>query len=58
MRCFVLRRQDQYNDALANDRAFQQRYMFPAEAQISKKKTIQFEADEGIINSTAEGRLA
>jgi acetyl-CoA acetyltransferase len=51
----VLRRQDQYNDALANDRAFQQRYMFPAEAQISKKKTIQFEADEGIINSTAEG---
>jgi acetyl-CoA acetyltransferase len=51
----VLRRQDQYNDALANDRAFQQRYMVPAEAQISKKKTIQFEADEGIINSTAEG---
>jgi acetyl-CoA acyltransferase len=51
----VLRRQDQYNDSLANDRAFQRRYMFSAEVQVSKKKTIQVEADEGVTFSTAEG---
>ena len=51
----TLRRQEQYQDALADDRAFQKRYMFPAEVQISKKKTLLVEADEGIAASTAEG---
>jgi acetyl-CoA acetyltransferase len=51
----TLRRQAQYHDALANDRAFQKRYMFAAEVQISKKKTVTLEADEGINLSTPEG---
>ena len=51
----TLRRQGQYQDALANDREFQKRYMFPVEVQISKKKTFTLEADEGITASTAEG---
>ena len=51
----TLRRQEQYLDALARDREFQQRYMFPAEVQISKKKSILLEADEGITTSTREG---
>jgi acetyl-CoA acetyltransferase len=51
----TLRRQGQYQDALANDREFQKRYMFPVEVQISKKKTFTLEADEGIMASTAEG---
>jgi acetyl-CoA acetyltransferase len=51
----TLRRQEQYHDALANDREFQKRYMFAAEVQISKKKTISLEADEGITPSTKEG---
>ena len=54
----TLRRQEQYHDALANDRAFQKRYMFAAEVQISKKKTISLEADEGITPSTKEGLAA
>jgi acetyl-CoA acyltransferase len=54
----VLRRQEQYQDSLANDRAFQRRYMFSVEAQISKKKTIQVEADEGVPISTKEGLAA
>jgi acetyl-CoA acetyltransferase len=51
----TLRRQEQYQDSLANDREFQKRYMFPAEVQISKKKTITLDADEGITASTSEG---
>jgi len=51
----ALRRYEQYLDALADDRAFQKRYMFPVEIKVSKKKTIMFEADEGIMESTAEG---
>lgn len=51
----TLRRQAQYHDALANDRAFQKGYMFAAEVQLSKKKTITLEADEGITASTPEG---
>jgi len=46
---------EQYQDALKNDRAFQKRYMFPVEIQISKKKTITLDADEGIPPTTAEG---
>ncbi|HSH12608.1 MAG TPA: thiolase family protein [Desulfurivibrionaceae bacterium] len=51
----TLRRQAQYHDALDNDRAFQKRYMFAAEVQVSKKKTVTLEADEGITLSTPEG---
>jgi len=51
----TLRRYEQYQDALANDRAFQKRYMFPAEVQLSKKKTLTVEADEGVTATTKEG---
>ncbi|MBW1919707.1 MAG: thiolase family protein [Deltaproteobacteria bacterium] len=51
----TLRRYEQYQDALANDRAFQKRYMFPVEVRVSKKKTVVLEADEGITPTTAEG---
>src|SRR4030042_1464305 len=50
-----LRRYEQYHDALANDRAFQKRYMFPSEVSLGKKKTLLVEADEGITPTTAEG---
>jgi acetyl-CoA acetyltransferase len=51
----ALRRYTQYTEALANDRAFQKRYMFPVEVQLSKKKTLVIETDEGITETTAEG---
>ncbi|MBW2369409.1 MAG: thiolase family protein [Deltaproteobacteria bacterium] len=51
----ALRRYEQYTDALADDRAFQKRYMFPVEIKISKKKTITIDQDEGIMETTAEG---
>ena len=51
----ALRRYEQYLDALANDRAFQKQYMFPISLQVSKKKSIQLEADEGIMPTTREG---
>jgi acetyl-CoA acetyltransferase len=51
----TLRRQEQYQDALANEREFQKRYMFSVEVPVSKKKTLLLEADEGITSSTAEG---
>jgi acetyl-CoA acetyltransferase family protein len=51
----TLRRYEQYQDALADDRAFQKRYMFPVEVRLSKKKTAMIEADEGITPTTAEG---
>ncbi len=51
----TLRRQEQYQDGLAKDREFQKRYMFPVEVQISRKKTLTLEADEGISSSTKEG---
>jgi acetyl-CoA C-acetyltransferase len=51
----TLRRYAQYQDALADDNAFQKRYMFPVEIQISKKKTITVAADEGVMPSTADG---
>jgi acetyl-CoA acetyltransferase len=54
----ALRRYEQYQDALANDRAFQKRYMFPAEVRISKKKVLIIEEDEGITPTTAEGLAA
>ncbi len=51
----TLHRQGQYQQALAQDRAFQKRYMFPAEVQVSKKQRLTLEADEGVVSSTAEG---
>ncbi|MFH1153532.1 MAG: thiolase family protein [Pseudomonadota bacterium] len=51
----ALRRYEQYTDALANDRAFQKRYMFPVEVAVSKKKVLVVDQDEGIMPTTAEG---
>jgi acetyl-CoA acetyltransferase len=51
----TLRRYEQYQDALANDRAFQKRYMMPAEVSVGKKKTALIETDEGVTPTTAEG---
>ncbi len=51
----ALRRFEQYQEALADHRAFQKRYMFPAEARLSRKKVLVLEEDEGITPSTREG---
>jgi acetyl-CoA acetyltransferase family protein len=51
----TLRRYEQYLDALAEDRAFQKRYMFPVEVRVSKKKRLLVEEDEGVIPCTNEG---
>jgi acetyl-CoA acetyltransferase len=51
----TLRRYQQYTDALANDREFQRRYMYPVLINVSRKKTIMLEEDEGIMQTTAEG---
>jgi acetyl-CoA acetyltransferase len=47
-------RWEQYEMALADDRAFQKNYMYAIEAPISRKKTITLEADEGVMPVTAE----
>ncbi|MBA3010202.1 MAG: thiolase family protein [Proteobacteria bacterium] len=51
----ALRRAEQYADSLAFDRKFQKRYMFPVTINLSRKKTIQVETDEGIMPTTREG---
>jgi acetyl-CoA acetyltransferase len=51
----ALRRYEQYQMSLADDRAFQKRYMFPAEIRLSRKKSVLVEEDEGILPTTAEG---
>ena len=54
----VLRRLEQYSDAVADGRAFQKRYMsLPFEVPGSNLKKIQqtIEGDEGVFMSTAEG---
>jgi acetyl-CoA acetyltransferase len=51
----TLKRYEQYTDALANERAFQKRYMFPAEFKITKKKMGVLEEDEGVTPTTKEG---
>jgi len=51
----TLRRYEQYQDALANDRDFQKRYMFAPEVRVSRKKTVLVEEDEGVTPTTAEG---
>ena len=49
----TLRRYEQYSDALADDCAFQKRYMYPVMLQVSKKKTVMLEADEGVMETTS-----
>jgi acetyl-CoA acetyltransferase family protein len=44
----------QYEDALANDRAFQKRYMFPVEGTKSRKEKILLEEDEGLVKTSKE----
>jgi acetyl-CoA acetyltransferase len=54
----VLRREAQYRDALADDRAFQRRYMtlpFDVPAPGYRKTALTLAGDEGIKTSTAEG---
>ena len=54
----VLRRQEQYAMALADDSAFQKRYMslpFEVPTPNYKKVVASIEGDEGIVVSTAEG---
>jgi acetyl-CoA acetyltransferase len=54
----VLRRLEQYRDALANDRAFQKRYMtlpFEVPTRNFKKVDRTIAGDEGIFESTREG---
>lgn len=54
----TLRRHEQYRDALADDRAFQRRYMFPAEVKVNKKQYKTIQEDEGVIPTTREGLAA
>lgn len=54
----ALRRYEQYLAALANDRAFQRRFLFPLEVRAGKNKTILVEQDEGIMETTAVGLAA
>jgi len=51
----TVRRYEQYQDALARDREFQKRYMFPAEYRVDKKRSALLEADEGVYPTTREG---
>jgi acetyl-CoA acetyltransferase len=51
----TLRRYEQYTEALANDRAFQKRYMFYPEVNISKKTSVSVTEDGGVTNTTKEG---
>jgi acetyl-CoA acyltransferase len=53
----VLRRYEQYQDALANDRAFQRRYMVevPITDANFRKQTGALAADEGVFSITAGG---
>jgi acetyl-CoA acetyltransferase len=51
----ALRRYEQYTDALANDRAFQKRYMVAVEQRRGKKVVGLFEGDDGVFPTTAGG---
>jgi len=50
----TLKRYLQYLDSLANDRAFQKKYMAPVELRAGKK-TVVVDGDEGITECTEEG---
>jgi acetyl-CoA acetyltransferase len=51
----AINRYNKYAEALKNERAFQKGYMLPVEIQVTKKKTLLVEEDEGITPCTAEG---
>ena len=51
----VLRRFQQYQEGIANDRAFQKRYMFAPEVTVNRKKKKLMEEDEGWTPTSAEG---
>lgn len=51
----AIARYNKYTDALKKDREFQKRYMLPLEIQVSKKKSLVLETDEGITPCTEEG---
>lgn len=51
----AFRRYEQYQMALAEERAFQNNYMFAPEIRLSKKKSKRIEEDEGIFPTTREG---
>jgi acetyl-CoA acetyltransferase family protein len=51
----ALMRFGQYQDALADDRAFQKRFMVPVELKRGKKSDGVLDADEGVHTMTAEG---
>jgi acetyl-CoA acetyltransferase family protein len=51
----VLRRYEQFQEALANDRAFQKRYMFAPEVTVNRKTKKLVEVDEGWTPTSAEG---
>jgi acetyl-CoA acetyltransferase family protein len=48
-------RYEQYQQGLADDRAFQKRYMAPIEIRRRKKVVATIEADEGVQETTTEG---
>lgn len=51
----ALVRYEQYQDALADDRAFQKKYMVDVTIPVSRKKTIEVTSDEGVMPTTREG---
>ncbi|MCK7514416.1 MAG: hypothetical protein MZV70_67295 [Desulfobacterales bacterium] len=51
----TLHRYKQYQDALANDREFQKRYMYPVMIKVSKKQTLMLDADEGVMEHHGRG---
>ncbi len=51
----AINRYEKYLMAVANNREFQKRYMLPVEFQVSRKKTLLVEEDEGITPCTQEG---
>jgi acetyl-CoA acetyltransferase family protein len=50
----ALRRYEQYMDGMANDRAFQKEYLFPAEYKKARKEVGLLEQDEGVTPRTKE----
>jgi len=51
----MIMRNEQYQAALADDRAFQKKYMYALEIPKGRKKTISIDADEGIFPTTKDG---
>ena len=51
----ALQRHEQYQAALADDRAFQRKYLVPVEMRRGRKVTGSLDADEGVFPTTAEG---